>query len=888
MKGLVLIILLLFCFVDTKAQDNIIRGTIKAESGIPVTQATVTLRSKPSDLAIGFSTSDEHGKFTIKVKAGYHPTDIQLMISHLSYKPKTLNLLPDVWQYEIVLEESTVALESVEIKSRPRVALQGDTINYHVDRFARNEDRTIGDVLSRIPGIDVGESGEIRFNNRPISHFYLDGDDLLGGKYAIGTRTIPHDMVDKVQVLTNHEHIKVRKDRFQSEGVALNLQIKEDARLKLVGIAKLGAGLSSKYDPEVNTILLNRDFKMLNSAKGNNVGEDLSIDVFDLLNNHSANNGLVSSSAVSTPFIARKRYFLNHSGMATANNSHRFRNELFVRSNLNYLVQNNRLMFSGINKVYVERDTVTFFEDQNGKNLTQSSAVDLFAEMNKSTYYIKNDLRLKYDWGRIQSDMSNNATGFNQHLMNRGHRFSNQMQYIPALKNKDIVHVSWNLDVNDGPQYLRFNPGIFPEIIYAGNPYLQLDQYSNVASWSSRLQTSYRVSNRGVIGQDYGASFHNRHQSLSSAISLVDGSHNSIPYLNGENDNALSWDEYNARVYAGYRHKKDRFQAEWGLPLIFSHITYQDSGFKQKKANTYWLIEPYVNMQYQLNTHDRISASYRMDNSVNDITSLYQGYIFTNYRTFQRNELFNLWSQNSHNWQMGYHFKRPLSLFFANIGVNYNLTNRHVLHTTHFEDNMQKQVQIPLANQVKMMGANMVFSKYIFFLGTTLAIKPKWSNLQMEESFNDVLYHIDNNNYTVSTSMDFQVFRKISVTHNLEMTHSKNSFRQTSDNNFSSVSNNLVRNNLSLTYSPLDHLHLKAYAQSVHVQQGEVLDVDMYFVDISTKWKINHLRSDLELYISNIANHKNFDTFSVRNNGFVYNQFALNPRMVILKYVFNF
>lgn len=887
MKIPVFIILLLLCMIDTNAQDQLVHGIIRAKSGDPVAHATVTLRSKQSNLAIGFSTTNESGQFSMKIKQGYTSADIQLMISHLSYKPKALDLINNVWQYEIVLEESAVVLESVQIKSRPKVALRGDTIDYNVERFARDEDRNIGDVLSRIPGIDVGESGEIRFNNRPISHLYLDGDDLLGGKYAIGTKTIPHAMVDKVQVLTNHEHIKVRKDRFQSEGVALNLQIKEDARLKLVGTAKLGAGMPSRYDPEVNSILLNKQFKMLNLIKGNNVGEDLSMDVLDLLNRHTT-NGLVSSSAVSTPFIAKKRHFLNHSGMATANNSHRFQNDLFVRSNINYLVQDNKLLFDGTNEVYLRQDTIKFFEGQRGKNRIQSSAVDLFVEMNRPNYYLKNDLKLQYEWGHIRSDMFNNDVAFNQSLNNRGHRISNQMHYTPLLKNKDLLNISWDLNINDGPQYLRFTPGIFPDIIHAGHPYPQLDQHSNVSALNNRIQTNYRMV-KGLIEQNYGVSFHNRRQSLRSAISLMDHLQNSISYLDGENDNALSWDEYNTRIYTGYRYKKDRFQADWSVPLVFSHITYQDRGFKQKKSSTYWLIEPSADLYYQINPQDRVSISYRLANTINDITSLYQGYILTNYRTFQRNELFDLWSQSSHSWKMDYNFKRPLSMFFANIGAHYTLTNRRVLNRTIFEDNMQKQIQIPFANQMKTMGANMVLSKYVFFLGTTFSIKPQWSNLRMEESLNDALYYIDNNNYTISTSMDFQLFQKINVVHRMDLTHSTNNFRQQEPGALpSSINNNHVRNNLSLTYSPLSNLHLKAEGQSVHVRQKSISDIDVYFIDFSARWKINHLRSDVEFYMFNIANHQNFETFSVRNNGYFYNQFVLNPRMAVIKYIFHF
>ncbi len=882
------LLLSLFYMIDTNAQEQTVKGEVKTQSGNAISHANVTLRSIQTNLVIGFTTTNERGLFTIKIKPGHIATELQLMISRLSYKSSIVDLVNNVWQYEIVLEESSTVLETVEIKSRPKVAIRGDTINYNVDKFARDEDRSIGDVLSRIPGIDVGESGEIRFNSRPISHLYLDGDDLLGGKYALGTKTIPHGMVDKVQVLTNHEHVKVKKDKFQSDGVALNLKIKDDALLRLVGTAKVGGGVPSKYDSEVNSILLNKQFKMLNLVKGNNVGEDVSMDALDLLSNGQTSNRLVSNSTVSSPFIAKKRHFINNSGIATANNSHRFKNGLFVRSNINYHIQDNELLFNSINKIYIREDTISFFESQRGKNRNQSSSVNLVMEMNSLKYYLQNDLKLEYDWGGAQANMVNNNTIFDQSLNNKRRRISNKMLYTPLLRNKDLLNISWELNINDDPQHLRFTPGTFADILNSGNSYSQMHQYFNLSVLNNRIQTNYRIS-KGLIEQNYGVSFYNRHQSLRSAINLIDHSQSSISYLNGENNNNLFWDEYNTHIYAGYRYQKEKFRVDWSLPLVYSHVTYQDSGFKQKKSSNYWLIEPTFDIYYQVNPQDRVSASYRLANTINDITSLYQGYIFTNYRTFQRNELFNLWSQNSHNWKVDYNFKRPLSMFFANVGAYYTLTNRRVLNRTIFEDNMQKQIQTPFSNQVKTMGANMVFSKYIFFLATTFSIKPQWSKLQMEESLNDALYYINNTNYSISTSADFQLLKKINVVNRFDITHSTNSFRQQElDALPSFINNTYFRNNLSLTYSPLRNLHLKAEMQSVHVRQKSISDINIYFIDISGKWKINRLRSELEFYMLNIANHKNFETFSVQNNGYLHNQYALNPRTTVVKYIFNF
>jgi hypothetical protein len=61
----------------------------------------------------------------------------------------------------------------------PKIKQTGDTISYSVIDFSDKNDRTIGDVLKKLPGVDVTESGQILYQNKPINKFYIEGSDLL-------------------------------------------------------------------------------------------------------------------------------------------------------------------------------------------------------------------------------------------------------------------------------------------------------------------------------------------------------------------------------------------------------------------------------------------------------------------------------------------------------------------------------------------------------------------------------------------------------------------------------------------------------------------------------------------------------------------------------------
>lgn len=78
--------------------------------------------------------------------------------------PATTQTLDFDLQFEIKdLKEFTVTRQSIE----PR----GDTASYVVRSFARQQDRSIAEVLRRMQGIEVETRGRILYQGEPIQRF---------------------------------------------------------------------------------------------------------------------------------------------------------------------------------------------------------------------------------------------------------------------------------------------------------------------------------------------------------------------------------------------------------------------------------------------------------------------------------------------------------------------------------------------------------------------------------------------------------------------------------------------------------------------------------------------------------------------------------------------
>ena len=83
---------------------------------------------------------------------------VTVNVAMMSYKPYSAPLKAGESFVEIKIERSARELKQIVVKSS-RIRENGDTVTYNVGAFARKQDRTIGDVLRRMPGIDVSDNG---------------------------------------------------------------------------------------------------------------------------------------------------------------------------------------------------------------------------------------------------------------------------------------------------------------------------------------------------------------------------------------------------------------------------------------------------------------------------------------------------------------------------------------------------------------------------------------------------------------------------------------------------------------------------------------------------------------------------------------------------------
>ena len=230
LKHIMQITLLLFFSFSAYSQTIHITGKVVSEKKEAIDRVSVTLRYVTGGRIIAFAQTSGAGNFELKKDLqGIHLDSLELNFSHVAFSPKILRVPTDSKPLLVELTGRDIELREVNV-SASKIRQRGDTITYLVSSFAEIEDRTIGDVLKKMPGVEVSESGQIKYQGQSINKFYIEGSDMLEGRYGLATNNISHKDVASVEVMENHQPIKALEDVIFSESPAMNIKLKEDAK----------------------------------------------------------------------------------------------------------------------------------------------------------------------------------------------------------------------------------------------------------------------------------------------------------------------------------------------------------------------------------------------------------------------------------------------------------------------------------------------------------------------------------------------------------------------------------------------------------------------------------------------------------------------------------
>jgi hypothetical protein len=251
-----------------------IQGKLTDEAGEVVVGASVLLKTETGDI-VNYAISDVNGGFEFYVEAeGIHIFEV----SHISYAlfSELIELTQDKKSYtkNSVLKPNGNELEEVIIQGRRAVATQkGDTLSYNLGAYTTGNEQKLKDIIEKLPGLEIDESGKIKSEGKVIDNLLVDGKPFFGDNHKIAIDNLNAKMVGGIDVFKNYETFDAVKEIEGSNETALNIQIKEEYQGRPTGNVEAYGAYKERYRLHTNLFSFAKKYNLSFVGDINNTGQ---------------------------------------------------------------------------------------------------------------------------------------------------------------------------------------------------------------------------------------------------------------------------------------------------------------------------------------------------------------------------------------------------------------------------------------------------------------------------------------------------------------------------------------------------------------------------------------------------------------------------------------
>ncbi|MCO6483842.1 MAG: outer membrane beta-barrel protein [Flavobacteriales bacterium] len=193
------------------------------------------------------AVSDKDGGFQFSAVA---PGRYVLRASFIGFRTIDLPLQVEGNMQEVKLrmEASVTELQAVEkVAVQRRAEQQGDTTVFNAAAYKVNPDATAEDLLTKMPGITSDKDG-VKAQGEKVTKVLLDGEEFFGNDATTVLKTLPAEVVEKVQVFDK------LSDQAQFSGFddgstdkTINIITRSGMNHGMFGTASVGYGTDDRH-----------------------------------------------------------------------------------------------------------------------------------------------------------------------------------------------------------------------------------------------------------------------------------------------------------------------------------------------------------------------------------------------------------------------------------------------------------------------------------------------------------------------------------------------------------------------------------------------------------------------------------------------------------------
>ena len=656
MNRIVIYLLSLAVAVSAAAQVNVTGKVIDKENNEPLVGASVIVKGSDGKIK-KFASSRSDGGFSITMPS---VNGCRLEVTMMSFAKQSIQLDSVDFPVTVYMEPGSIQLKEVAVKA-DRIREQGDTITYNVGSFAQQQDRSIGDVLKRMPGIDVAKNGKIQYQGEDINKFYIEGSDLLGGKYGIATNGISHDDVGAVEVMENHQPMQVLSGISFSDKAAINLKLKNKAKATWSFHGDAGGGYAWQpegaiWDSELFAMAVMPSFQNITTLRTNNTGDNLSVSNTDFFagRRQTGLSRYIGVGLPGVPSLSDRRTLFNRSFIVSTNSLWKLKSGEF-KANIDYSFNRVTADASNITTYFLDEGNRIITENRSGTEHTHSLNGKFIYELNQKTAFINNTLQTNIDW----DDMDLATTGSMSNTQSAklpDYYISNKFKMIKRFNGQHLVTFQSINEWESLPQTLNIDMN--------GE---QFRQHISDHAFYTQESAAYAFIIKGVTLSLEGG--------IKGYLRSMDSQLPELPEeLPGLTENIVSTNYLTVYATPKFEYWVRRVNLSLNLPVSFAHYNFDKAIANHDEV----YFSPSLSFNWKPN--NRFSGILRggLGRSPMSLNLIHPGLIMTNYRTLKAGTE-QFYNSSSQNMSASFSYKHTRHGLFANGMVMQSWT--HVPYT---------------------------------------------------------------------------------------------------------------------------------------------------------------------------------------------------------------
>lgn len=683
----------------------------------------------PSGKLTSYGISDQDGNINIS----FHKND-KLTFSFLGYKtiasPASNFAIGKV--NIISMKAQAVTLKEVAVKVPP-IRMKSDTLIYDVNSFKRAGDRHLEDVLKKLPGISVADNGSISYQGKSINKFYIEGKDLLGYSYGQATKNMPIDAVSDVEVLENHQPIKMLHNKSFSDHAAINIKLDKNHKVRPFGEIKGGIGKSPTiWDNSLFLMQVMSKNQLLISGKMNNTGTDISsdtkehIDVTDIGAFEPVPHSLFSFD-LEHQSLSEDKYLQNKSYTFGINYLYGLSNDATLRCNVLWY-DDHSTQSHDYNSYYGGANPVTLNESSLLKNNTQTVLPILKYEFNGSKKYISDELRYSFTQLNGLHTIESNGTKITEDLYSKPYYFQNYFNSsfflgkLLILAKSFVRYFDRRESINDASDDYDF--------------YNVAERYSTESFVNKNvLKTSVPLF-RNNLGLSLGLNYHNHRYDYTGSA-------------RNQNTEILFTPSYSIK-YGRNSTVEIAVPAKWNKAIV-SSSSFTDS------SRGLFSCSPSLFVQQTLTNKMKLVLNASKSTFFNSEDFYSQSALRTGYRTlFKTNN--DIFKTDSYNMSMQLNYKDLAYMFFSNISISYSDMKDESYTNYEYTDTTSIISAVSGINHRKTFYINAMADKTFSGTGVTLKTELNYNINTYRISQSSVL--TDNHSHVLSAKIS-SIYQKL-------------------------------------------------------------------------------------------------------------------------------